>query len=68
MSENKSKMPDLKELAAMSSKLFTDIKDSVSQIIQDYKDIRAKSGVDDAPEEETTPVKKTTKKTKSNED
>jgi hypothetical protein len=46
MSDNKSKIPDLKELAAMSGKLFSDIKTSVGQIIQDYKDLRAQSGID----------------------
>lgn len=37
MSEQKSKMPDLKELASMTGKLFNDIKTSVGQIIHDYK-------------------------------
>ncbi|CAM4486809.1 MAG: hypothetical protein LEGION0403_FIIPPAGN_00360 [Legionella sp.] len=43
MSEPKSKMPDLKELASMTSKLFGDIKTSVTQIIHDYKEQRAQS-------------------------
>jgi len=43
MSDMKSKFPDLKELASMTNKLYTDIKASVGQIIQDYKDIRAKA-------------------------
>ncbi|MFJ1268131.1 hypothetical protein ACD661_06150 [Legionella lytica] len=45
MSEPKSKMPDLKELASMTSKLFGDIKTSVTQIIHDYKEQRAQSDV-----------------------
>ncbi len=43
MSEPKSKMPDLKELASMTSKLFGDIKTSVTQIIHDYKEQRAQT-------------------------
>ena len=54
MSDMKSKLPDLKELAAMSSKLFGDIKNSVEQIVQDYKDLRAQSGMND-PSEEVKP-------------
>lgn len=53
MSDIKSKLPDFKELAAMTSKLYTDIKTSVGQIIQDYKDIRAQTGSDEAANEET---------------
>lgn len=37
----KSKMPDLKELASMTGKLFKDIKTSVGEIIQEYKENRA---------------------------
>jgi hypothetical protein len=37
MSDFKSKLPDLKELGSMTSKLFRDIKNSVSEIITDYK-------------------------------
>ena len=44
MSDMKSKLPDLKELASMTGKLFTDIKTSVTQIIQDYKDVRVQTG------------------------
>lgn len=55
MSDMKSKMPDLKELAAMTGKLFNDIKTSVSEIIQDYKEVRAKSDADVNAAEEVPP-------------
>lgn len=32
-----SKMPDLKEIGAMASKLFKDVKHSICEIIDDYK-------------------------------
>ncbi|WP_233491429.1 hypothetical protein [Legionella drancourtii] len=51
----KSKLPDFKELASMTGKLYNDIKTSVGQIIQDYKDIRAQSGVDGDTSEEVKP-------------
>lgn len=47
MSDFKSKMPDLKELGSMASKLFKGIKSSVEEIIKDYKEKRA------IPESET---------------
>ncbi|MBL7479926.1 hypothetical protein [Legionella bononiensis] len=37
MSDFKSKLPDFKELSSMTSKLFKGIKNSVEEIIQDYK-------------------------------
>ena len=37
MSDFKSKLPDLKELGDMTSKLFGDIKTSISEIIDSYK-------------------------------
>ncbi|KTD59361.1 hypothetical protein Lsan_2265 [Legionella santicrucis] len=40
MSDFKSKLPDLKELASMTSKLYTDIKKSVGEIVQSYKENR----------------------------
>lgn len=45
MPEQKSKMPDLNEITGMATKLFNDIKDSVTDIIKDYK---AKRDVDGA--------------------
>ena len=50
MSDLKSKLPDLKELASMTSKLYNDIKTSVGQIVQDYKDTRAQSGEENSSE------------------
>ncbi len=40
MSDMKSKFPDLKELTSMATKLFTDVKNSVSDIIKTYKQQR----------------------------
>lgn len=40
MSDFKSKLPDLKELGSMTSKLFDGIKNSVNEIISDYKQKR----------------------------
>lgn len=59
MSDIKSKFPDLKELASMTGKLYSDIKTSVGQIIDDYKALRGESGVDDkkTAEDTTKPVK-----------
>lgn len=43
MSDFKSKLPDLKELSSMTGKLFKGIKNSVEEIIQDYKSKRAET-------------------------
>lgn len=45
MGEN-SKFPDLKEIINISNKLFQDVKKSVSEIIEDYKQKRAASTTD----------------------
>lgn len=37
MSDFKSKLPDLKELADITGKFFTDIKKSVCEIVEDYQ-------------------------------
>ncbi len=37
MTDSKSKFPDMKELGAIASKLFKDIKNSVTDILEDYK-------------------------------
>ncbi|MDR3442501.1 MAG: hypothetical protein P4L65_05740 [Legionella sp.] len=58
MSDPKSKLPDFKELASMTGKLFGDIKTSVGQIIQDYKELREKSGVEGETSEVVKPAKK----------
>lgn len=41
MNDFKSKLPDLKELSSMTSKLFNGLKSTVSEIIHDYKEKRA---------------------------
>lgn len=37
MSDLKSKLPDVNEIASMASKLYKDVKKSVTEIIADYK-------------------------------
>lgn len=37
MAEQKSKLPDINEIASMATKLFRDVKTSISQIIDEYK-------------------------------
>lgn len=66
MSDMKSKLPDLKELASMTGKLYNDLKTSVGQIIQDYKDIRTQSGIDGDSTEGVKPEEpQATKETKT---
>ncbi len=55
MSDKKSKMPDLKELGSMASKLFGDIKESVSEIIKDYKEKHPPEAKPDDTKAEASP-------------
>lgn len=62
MSDFKSKLPDLKELSSMTSKLFNGIKNSVVEIVKDYKEKRANDEAQAKPaatETTTETVKKT---------
>jgi len=52
MSDKKSKLPDFKELTSMASKLFTDVKNSVSDIIKTYQQKRENTAAPKAPEAE----------------
>ncbi|CAM2977185.1 hypothetical protein [Legionella worsleiensis] len=56
MNDFKSKLPDLKELSSMGSKLFKGIKSSVEEIIQDYKQKREhqETPVDEVKTSETS--------------
>jgi hypothetical protein len=60
MGDLKSKLPDLKELTSMSSKLFNGIKGAVTEIIHDYKEKRAeqeaKENAEEALKAKETPV------------
>lgn len=63
MSDLKSKLPDFQELTSMGSKLFKGIKNSVDEIIKDYKEKRAtaepeKTAEDVAPEPKKPKAKK----------
>ncbi|KTD14759.1 hypothetical protein Lgra_0462 [Legionella gratiana] len=58
MSDFKSKLPDLKELASMTSKLYTDIKKSVGEIVQSYKENRAQQESEQAQAAPETPPAK----------
>ncbi len=49
MNDLKSKLPDLKELGEMTSKLFKDIKNSVSEIVDTYKQKHPQSEKAEAP-------------------
>lgn len=40
MSEQKSKLPDFNEIVGMASKLFSDVKESVTEIVSEYKSKR----------------------------
>jgi hypothetical protein len=50
---NKAKLPDLKEVTGMATKLFTDVKNSITEIMQDYKAKRVESGIGEAPSTHT---------------
>lgn len=56
MSDLKSKLPDLKELGQMTGKLFGDLKNSVMEIYEDYKQKRANETTE--TKAEATPEKK----------
>ncbi|KTC82076.1 hypothetical protein [Legionella cincinnatiensis] len=58
MSDFKSKLPDLKELASITSKLYTDIKKSVGEIVQSYKESRAQPA-GESEQAKTQPVQET---------
>jgi len=70
MSDSKSKLPDLKEIANMAGKLFNDIKKSVSEIVCDYQKNHS-SGSDSKPaatrKASASTSKKTTAKAKKSE-
>lgn len=53
MGDFKSKLPDLNELAKFSGKLFRDVKRSVCEIIDEYKQKRAEEN-QVSPEENTS--------------
>jgi len=60
MSDFKSKLPDLGELGSMAGKLFKDVKNSVCEIADAYKEKRketeapkAKTSAPEAPKEES---------------
>lgn len=44
MTEKKSKIPSLEEFGKYAGKLFTDIKDSVKEILEDYQKKHAEDG------------------------
>lgn len=64
MSDDKSKLPDFKELTTMASKLFKGIKDSIDEIIHDYKEKRSPRKKSNARTEKSEEAKssKTNKK------
>ena len=74
MSDFKSKLPDLKELGSITGKLFNDIKNSVGEIIHDYKQKHAdvaepaKTTETKADAAADAPVAKTEEETKKTEE
>ena len=62
MGDFKSKLPDLKEVMQISGKLFKDIKNSVGEIITDYKQKHADTEKSEAAAP-ATKTKPSTKKT-----
>lgn len=54
MADNKSKLPDLQEVAGMAGKFFSDLKHSVCEIIQDYKEKRKVSSSSEPQEASKT--------------
>ena len=60
MNDFKSKLPDLKELGSMTSKLFSGLKSTVNEIIHDYKEKRteeeARAQAEEALRAKETPV------------
>ena len=54
MSDNKSKLPDLKELTSMTGKFLKGIKNTVDEIIEDYKQKRAEPTASKKPTKEET--------------
>ena len=59
MSNNKSGLPDIKEIGSMANKLFGDISKSVKEILHNYQTRHASH----APKTKTTASKTTTTKT-----
>ncbi|MDP3704298.1 MAG: hypothetical protein Q8R24_00120 [Legionellaceae bacterium] len=54
MADQKSKLPDFSEITSMAGKFFTDIKTSISQIIEEYKTKHPKSDVAEKSSPTTT--------------
>lgn len=64
MSDFKSKLPDLKELTAMTGKLYKGIKASVEEIIHDYKEKRSEPA-SEVKKEKAAKKESTAKKTEN---
>jgi len=58
MSDLKSKLPDLNELGSMAGKLFKDIKSSVCEIMDDYKQKHPAETKEEAKPEAKKPATK----------
>lgn len=56
MSDFSSKLPDLKELTSMTTKLFNGLKKTVNEIVHDYKEKRAEDEVKEHSAEVVTDV------------
>jgi hypothetical protein len=58
MNDPKSKLPDFKELGSMAKKLFSDIKNSVCEIFEGYKERHPSTETDECEEPESCEIKK----------
>ena len=65
MSDLKSKLPDLKELGEMSSKLFKAISAGVNEIMHDYKEKRSQPDSKTEAKKTASPPKKPVAETKT---
>jgi hypothetical protein len=66
MSDFKSKLPNLKELASMSTKFYKDMKKSVCEIVQHYKENRVEEAAAETNKEAVKKAKaKDTEKSSS---
>ncbi len=60
MSDLKSKIPDINEITSMAGKLFKDVKNSITEIISDYKQKHPESPPVTSEPVAATPPKETT--------
>jgi hypothetical protein len=65
MANQKSKIPDMGEIASMAGKLFKDVKSSISEIIDDYKSKHPGDGCSAKPAKKAAPKSAASKPAKA---